>query len=90
MALEPAEAHERIAGVIDVDREVANADWLRAGAWDVWTADAPPRLVATLDELRRSIGVEGPAPAAEIRRFLALPAARAMPTSLRAETSRYR
>jgi hypothetical protein len=74
---------------IDADGDLQNSDWMRAGAWDIWTGDDPPQLVESLAQLRRAIGANGPATDREIAAFMKRPAARAMPDKLRAELRRH-
>ena len=74
---------------IDADDTLENSDWMRAGAWDLTTPYPECRIVRTLEELRRAIGEDGrPATDAQLRRFLELPAAGAMPKRLRDEIRR--
>lgn len=74
---------------IDADDTLQNSDWTRAGAWDIYTDDDPPRIVTTLEQLRRAIGANGPASDQELAAFMKRPAARAMPDKLRAEMRRH-
>ncbi len=76
-------------GTIDVDGDVRNADWLRTSTWDITTPYPECKVVRTLEELRRAIGHDGaPATDAELRAFLRLPAAEAMPQALADEIRR--
>lgn len=61
---------------LDLDISQRHSDWLRSRTWDLWHKG---RLVETLDELLTVIGGE------QLAHFLALPAAEAMPESLRKE-----
>lgn len=76
-------------GTIDVDGDVRNADWLRTRTWDLTTPYPECRIVHTLADLRRAITYDGtPASDAELRAFLRLPAAQAMPKELADEIRR--
>ena len=68
-----------------------NEDWIKTRSWDIWRhfEDAPSRLVETIDDLLSFLRVPDDAAAstkrAAVEKFLALPAAQAMPERLRRE-----
>lgn len=75
--------------VINVDGDINNADWLRSRTWDMTTPFPECKIVRTLNELRRSLGENNaPASDADVRAFLRLPAAKAMPQELADEIER--
>ncbi len=67
---------------MEPDRDVSNADWLRARAWDLWYIGADDRhhLVDSIEGLKQVV--------TDIDAFLKLPAARPMPDSLRKELTK--
>jgi hypothetical protein len=67
---------------VNLDDDDLNADWLQSMVWDVWSDDAPPRLVTSLAQLRAALWNRTDA---ELKAMLTLPVARAMPEPLKSE-----
>ena len=70
--------------VIDIDADLRNADWLRTMVWDI----LPMGDETELDAFLRVVGVDDPkedGAKAKVDKFMTLPAAEAMPESLKGE-----
>lgn len=66
--------------LVDLDADLENADWLRGRTWDIWHEG---RLVETLPDLLTVVGKD------RLPQFMQLPAAEAMPASLRVAVEKY-
>jgi hypothetical protein len=70
--------------VIDIDADLRNADWLRTMVWDILPIEGETELQAFLG----AVGIDDPAEEGakeKVNEFMALPAAEAMPATLRDE-----
>ena len=76
---------------INLDNSDENADWIKSACWDL-RVPVTQKLVETLAELFAYLGVaeaDMETQAGHLDQFLELPAARAMPASLRDEIEQW-
>lgn len=66
---------------IRIDEDIEDADWIKGARWDL------PRALGPFLEAIQA-GPQGPGQRAAVQRFMALPAARMMPQSLRLSLER--
>jgi hypothetical protein len=76
--------------VINLDQDPRNRDWTRSSSWDMYLMMGKElKIVETLEELAFVMNWEPSKLEAEIRRFLNLPIAEAMPPKLQEELQQF-